>query len=109
MIEADDDGVVACVLEEILRACGPVESGGVADTSSMAEVGHFLPPTSGAEGIAEGDIAEPIAGPLKGEKARVQHTDEVRNQVTVELYETTAPIPVIVYDDQIRVLDSGER
>jgi transcriptional antiterminator NusG len=31
------------------------------------------------------------------------------DQVTVELYEATVPIPVTVRGDQIRVLDSEER
>ena len=58
---------------------------------------------------AEGDIVELIAGPFKGEKAQVQRIDEGNDQVTVELYEATVPIPVTVRGDQIRVLDSEER
>ncbi|MFB6138155.1 MAG: KOW motif-containing protein, partial [Halobacteriaceae archaeon] len=49
------------------------------------------------------------AGPFKGEKAQVQRIDEGKDQVTVELYEATVPIPVTVRGDQIRVLDSEER
>ena len=64
---------------------------------------------SDVEGIAEGDIIELIAGPFKGERAQVQRIDESKDQVTVELYEATVPIPVTVRGDQIRVLDSGER
>jgi len=45
----------------------------------------------------------------KGEKAQVQRIDEGKDQVTVELYEATVPIPVTVRGDQIRVLDSEER
>ncbi|AFK18401.1 transcription elongation factor Spt5 [Haloferax mediterranei ATCC 33500] len=109
MVEADDDGIVSRVLEEIPHARGLVESGGMVGTSSMAEVEHFLSPTPDVEGIAEGDIVELIAGPFKGEKARVQRIDETKDQVTVELYEATVPIPVTVRGDQIRVLDSDER
>ena len=77
--------------------------------SGIAEVEHFLSPTPDVEGIAEGDIVELIAGPFQGEKARVQRIDEGKDQVTVELYEATVPIPVTVRGDQIRVLDSEER
>ena len=50
-----------------------------------------------------------VAGPFKGERAQVQRIDEAKDQVTVELYEATVPIPVTVRGDQIRVLDSGDR
>ncbi|MFB6220408.1 MAG: transcription elongation factor Spt5 [Halolamina sp.] len=104
MVEAEDDSIIERILEEIPHARGMVPG-----TSSMTEVEHFLSPTPDVEGIAEGDIVELIAGPFKGEKARVQRIDEGKDQVTVELYEATVPIPVTVRGDQIRVLDSEER
>jgi len=104
MVEADGTAVLERVLEEIphARTIVPGESG-------LAEVEHFLSPTPDVEGIAEADIVELIAGPFQGEKARVQRIDEGKDQVTVELYEATVPIPVTVRGDQIRVLDSEER
>ena len=109
MVEADNNAVIERVLEEIPHARGLVGSGGAAGQSSMAEVEHFLSPTPDVEGIAEGDIVELVSGPFKGEKARVPRIDEGKDQVTVELYEATVPIPVTVRGDQIRVLDSEER
>ncbi|MFW5922023.1 MAG: transcription elongation factor Spt5 [Halodesulfurarchaeum sp.] len=104
MVEAEDTGVLERVLEDIphARSIVPGESG-------ISEVEHFLSPKPDVEGIAEGDIVELIAGPFKGEKAQVQRIDEGKDQVTVELYEATVPIPVTVRGDQIRVLDSDER
>jgi transcriptional antiterminator NusG len=104
MVEADDIAVFDRILDEIPHARGVVEG-----RTSMSEVEHFLSPTPDVEGIAEGDIVELIAGPFKGEKAQVQRIDEGKDQVTVELYEATVPIPVTVRGDQIRVLDSDER
>jgi len=104
MVEADDNSVFDRILDEIPHANGVVQG-----ESSMAEVEHFLSPKPDVEGIAEGDIVELIAGPFKGEKAQVQRIDEGKDQVTVELYEATVPIPVTVRGDQIRVLDSEER
>ncbi|PSP19815.1 transcription elongation factor Spt5 [Halobacteriales archaeon QH_10_67_13] len=104
MVEADDAAVFDRIIDEIPHANGVVEG-----QTSMAEVEHFLSPTPDVEGIAEGDIVELIAGPFKGEKAQVQRIDEGKDQVTVELYEATVPIPVTVRGDQIRVLDSDER
>ena len=104
MVEADNLAVIERVLEEIPHARSIVPG-----ESSIAEVEHFLSPKPDVEGIAEGDIVELIAGPFKGEKAQVQRIDEGKDQVTVELYEATVPIPVTVRGDQIRVLDSDER
>ena len=104
MVEADDIAVFDRILDEI-----PHSRGFVQGQTSMAEVEHFLSPTPDVEGIAEGDIVELVAGPFKGEKAQVQRIDEGKDQVTVELYEATVPIPVTVRGDQIRVLDSDER
>ena len=104
MVEADDSAVFERISDEIphMRGVVPGESG-------ISEVEHFLSPKPDVEGIAEGDIVELIAGPFKGEKAQVQRIDEGKDQVTVELYEATVPIPVTVRGDQIRVLDSEER
>ncbi|WP_132057351.1 transcription elongation factor Spt5 [Halorussus amylolyticus] len=104
MVEADNSAVLDRVLEEIPHARSIVPG-----ESDISEVEHFLSPTPDVEGIAEGDIVELIAGPFKGEKAQVQRIDEGKDQVTVELYEATVPIPVTVRGDQIRVLDSEER
>ena len=104
MVEAEGTAVLERIMDDIPHARGIVPG-----TSSMMEVEHFLSPTPDVEGIAEGDIVELIAGPFKGEKARVQRIDEGKDQVTVELYEATVPIPVTVRGDQIRVLDSEER
>lgn len=104
MVEADDYAILERVLDEIPHARTLVPG-----ESSIAEVEHFLSPKPDVEGIAESDIVELIAGPFKGEKARVQRIDEGKDQVTVELYEATVPIPVTVRGDQIRVLDSEER
>ncbi len=104
MVESDGHAVLERVLEEIPHARSIVPG-----ESDIAEVEHFLSPKPDVEGIAEGDIVELIAGPFKGEKAQVQRIDEGKDQVTVELYEATVPIPVTVRGDQIRVLDSDER
>ncbi|OAQ52575.1 transcription antitermination protein NusG [Natrinema mahii] len=104
MVEAEGDAVLNRVLEDIPHARSIVPG-----KSDISEVEHFLSPKPDVEGIAEGDIVELIAGPFKGEKAQVQRIDEGKDQVTVELYEATVPIPVTVRGDQIRVLDSDER
>ena len=104
MVEAEDEAVFERISDEIPHMRGVVQG-----KSDISEVEHFLSPKPDVEGIAESDIVELVAGPFKGEKAQVQRIDEGKDQVTVELYEATVPIPVTVRGDQIRVLDSEER
>jgi transcriptional antiterminator NusG len=73
--------------------------------TSFAEVDHFLTPKAIVSGIMEGDVVELVAGPFKGEKARVKQIDEAKEEITVELFEAMVPIPVTVRGDHVRVLE----
>ncbi|MGM0510280.1 MAG: transcription elongation factor Spt5 [Thermoplasmatota archaeon] len=91
-------------VEEIISGMRKAK-GVVEGESSMEEIEHFLAPKLAVEGIAEGDIVELSAGPFKGEKARVTQIDEASDEITVELFEATVPIPVTVRGDHVRVLE----
>lgn len=73
--------------------------------TKFSEIEHFLTPKPLVSGIMEGDVVELVAGPFKGEKARVQKIDEGKEEITVELFEATVPIPVTVRGDHVRVLE----
>lgn len=73
--------------------------------TELSEIEHFLTPKPLVSGISEGDVVELVAGPFKGEKARVQKIDESKEEITVELFEATVPIPVTVRGDSVRVLE----
>ncbi len=73
--------------------------------TTFAEIEHFLTPKPAVSGIVEGDIVELIAGPFKGEKARVQQIDHNKEEITVELFEAMVPIPVTIRGDHVRVLE----
>lgn len=77
----------------------------VAGETKLSEIEHFLTPKPLVSGISEGDVVELVAGPFKGEKARVQKIDESKEEITVELFEATVPIPVTVRGDSVRVLE----
>ncbi len=77
----------------------------VEGTADMSEIEGFLAPQPAVKGVEVGDIVELIAGPFKGEKARVQHIEETREEITVELFESMVPIPITVRADHIRVLE----
>jgi transcriptional antiterminator NusG len=74
-------------------------------TTTIAELTPHLTPPPAVSGIEEGNIVEVIAGPFKGEKARVQRIDQSKEEVTVELFEAMVPIPITVRGDHVRVLE----
>ena len=74
------------------------------DREATFEVEKVLPEKV-VIGIAEGDIVELVNGPFKGEKARVQKIEEVKEEITVELIEAMVPIPVTVKGDSVRVIE----
>src|SRR2546422_965027 len=83
---------------------GEGESTGIA----FSEIEAYLTPKPIVSGIMEGDIVELVAGPFKGEKARVMKIDETKEEITVELFEAMVRIPVTVRGDSVRVLQKEE-
>jgi transcriptional antiterminator NusG len=92
------------VVKGIRRARGIIRG-----ETSLEDVAHYLTPKPVVSGIVEGDIVELVAGPFKGEKARVQHIDEGKEEITVELFEAMVPIPVTVRGDHVRVIEKEEK
>ena len=79
----------------------------VAGETTLKEVEPLLLPRITVEGFVEGAIVELIAGPFKGEKARVKKIDQNKEEITVELIEAVVPIPVTVRGDHVRMLEKG--
>jgi transcriptional antiterminator NusG len=90
------------MLKGIRKARGLVEG-----ETSLKEVEPLLVPKITVEGFVEGAIVELIAGPFKGEKARVKKIDQAKEEITVELIEAVVPIPVTVRGDHVRMLERG--
>ncbi len=74
----------------------------------MSEVEHFFEPKPVVVGMGAGDIVELISGPFRGERARIIRIDESKEEVTVELFEATVPIPVTVRGDFVKVIQKEE-
>ena len=72
---------------------------------SIEEVEKFLTPKPVLEGIRPGNIVELVSGPFKGEKAKVQHVDNDKEEITVELFEAMVPIPVTVKGEHVRLVE----
>ena len=74
----------------------------------IEQIENFLVPTSSVAKIAEGDVVEMIAGPFRGETAKVTHIDDTKEEITVELFESVVPIPITVRGEQVRVVKRKE-
>ncbi len=99
-VEAMNTDALREAVKSVRRTRGLVKG-----ETSFEEIEHFLTPKPIVSGIVEGDIVELIAGPFKGEKARVQQIDEAKEEITVELFEAMVPIPVTIRGDHVRVLE----
>lgn len=71
---------------------------------ALADIEKFFEPKPMVTKVDTGDIVELISGPFKGEKARVVRVDVKKEEITVELFEATVPIPVTVRGDSIKVV-----
>lgn len=91
------------VVRGIRRARGIVKPEGE-KAIRFEDIELYLAPKPVVSGIMEGDIVELMAGPFKGEKARVMKIDETKEEVTVELFEAMVRIPVTVPGTSVRVL-----
>jgi transcriptional antiterminator NusG len=99
-MEAMNTDLVRETVRGVRKAKGLVEG-----ETSFNEIEHFLTPKPLVSGVMEGDVVELVAGPFKGEKARVQKIDEAKEEITVELFDALVPIPVTVRGDHVRVLE----
>ncbi|OGS48671.1 MAG: transcription elongation factor Spt5 [Euryarchaeota archaeon RBG_16_68_13] len=96
------------LVRSIRRARGVVKGRDDSRGISFADIDLYLAPKPIVSGIMEGDIVELVAGPFKGEKARVMKIDETKEEITVELFEAMVRIPVTVRGDHVRVLQKEE-
>jgi transcriptional antiterminator NusG len=74
----------------------------------VEQIEHFLVPASSVAKITEGDVVEMVAGPFRGETAKVTHIDDTKEEITVELFESVVPIPITVRGEQVRVIKRKE-
>ena len=74
----------------------------------IQQIEHFLIPASAVAKITEGDVVEMVAGPFRGETAKVTHIDDTKEEITVELFESVVPIPITVRGEQVRVIKRKE-
>jgi transcriptional antiterminator NusG len=100
VIEAMNTDRLVETIKGVRKAHGLVKG-----EASLADIASYLAPKPVITGIVEGDIVELVSGPFKGEKARVRHIDESKEEITVELFEALVPMPVTVRGDSVRLLE----
>ncbi len=103
LVEAVNKTEIEKSLKGVSHARGIVE-GEVA----FSDIEKFFEPKPMVTKVDTGDIVELVSGPFKGEKARVVRVDLKKEEITVELFEATVPIPVTTRGDSIKVLRKEE-
>ena len=101
LIEADNENTV----QRGIAGINLVKSRGVvAGQVKIEELSAILSSKPLMESIKPDQKVELIAGPFKGEKARVIRVNDTKEEVTVELLEATVKIPVTIKAEAIRVI-----
>lgn len=73
--------------------------------TALLELEKFMIPKPVISKLSEGDIVEIIAGPFKGEKARIKYLDIAKEEITIELFEALVPIPITIKGDHVRLFE----
>ncbi len=104
MVEATNKTEIDKSLLGVSHARGIIEG-----EIDITEIEAFFAPKPMVTKVDIGDVVELISGPFKGEKARVVRVDVKKEEITVELFEATVPIPVTVRGDSIKVIRKEDR
>ncbi len=75
---------------------------------SDSDIDKFIEATNKAMNIEKGDIVEFTTGPFKGYKAKVLKTDDVKDEITVELMDVVVSIPVTTKRSSAKIIQKAE-
>lgn len=101
LIEADNEVTVRRGITGTPHIKG---SGIVRGAVDINELNSLLEAKPLMQSIQVGQNVELVAGPFKGEKARVLRVNETKEEVTVELMEAAVKIPVTIKAEHIRII-----
>ncbi|RLF79751.1 transcription elongation factor Spt5 [Thermococci archaeon] len=97
------EAVEKAAVDEAIRGIRHAK-GALPGEIAFSEIEHFLEEKPAVSGFEPGDIVELIAGPFKGEKAKVVRVDEAKDEIVVELIGAIVPIPVTVRGEYVRLI-----
>lgn len=101
LIEADNEMTVRRGIANTSHVKG---KGIVGGEVKLEELSSLLESKPLMKSIKPGQKVELIAGPLKGEKAKVIRVNDTKEEVTVELVEAAVKMPVTISAEHIRIL-----
>lgn len=101
LIEADNELTVRRAITNTPHIKG---KGIVMGEVKIEELSQLLEAKPLMKSINEGDKAEIITGPFKGEKAKVLRVNTTKEEVTVELLEAAVRIPLTIKAEHIRII-----
>ena len=101
LIEAQDELTIRRAITNTPHIKG---QGIVKGAVNINELSGLLESKPLMQSISEGAKVELIAGPFKGEKAKVLRVNSTKEEVTVELQEAAVKIPVTIKAEHIRII-----
>lgn len=101
LVEADNEMTVRRGIANTPHIKG---RGIVGGEVKLEELSSLLEAKPLMKSIKAGQKVELIAGPFKGEKARVMRVNDTKEEVTVEMLEAAVRIPVTIKAEHIRIL-----
>jgi len=102
LIEADNE----ITLQRGIHNTSHVKGRGIVGGAvKIDELSGLLEAKPLMKSIKEGMKVELIAGPFKGERAKVMRVNDAKEEVTVELVEAAVKIPVTIHAEHIRILN----
>ena len=103
--------LVEAVSPDVIRQAAmgvPYVRGILRTPTKYEEIVHLIEFKPEQLDINKGDIVQIIAGPFKGEKAKVTRIDIQKSQVVLELLEAAVPIPITLGLDSVKVITKAE-
>ncbi len=101
LIEADNEITLRRAIANMPHIKG---KGVVSGDVKIDELSNLLESKPLMKSIKQGMKVEIIAGPFKGEKAKVTRVNDSKEEVTVELMEAAVKIPVTIHAEHIRII-----
>ncbi len=103
IVEADSDQIVKQISYKV-----PYVRGVLTKALPYEEIEHLIEFKPEDVDVHVGDIVSIIAGPFKGEKAKVTRVNTQKSEVILELLEAAVPIPITINLDSIKIIDKKE-
>lgn len=104
LIEADNSDIIKQIAAGV-----PYVRGILRTPTKYEEIEHLIEFKPETIDIHKGDIVQIIAGPFKGEKAKVTRVDIQKSHVVLELLEAAVPIPITLGLDSVKLITKAEQ